>query len=121
MITTATSAVVVVLLFVNRYGNERLGFDYGELLIFMCLGVAVVVRDFYKKFYNSLGSVPNHCFDLGFRSRCGSVLRCDDFDGNDVWMCDLVSIDLSIKDKMVRCHVLGGCYDKAEEMFLQFS
>ncbi|GJV18771.1 hypothetical protein Tco_1367791 [Tanacetum coccineum] len=23
--------------------------------------VAVVVRDFYKKFYNSLGSVPNHC------------------------------------------------------------
>ncbi|GJU86539.1 reverse transcriptase domain-containing protein [Tanacetum coccineum] len=24
-------------------------------------GVAVVVRDFYKKFYNSLGSVPNRC------------------------------------------------------------
>ncbi|GKB51528.1 hypothetical protein Tco_0902281 [Tanacetum coccineum] len=23
--------------------------------------VAVVVRDFYKKFYNSLGSVPNRC------------------------------------------------------------
>ncbi|GKE37704.1 putative nucleotidyltransferase, ribonuclease H [Tanacetum coccineum] len=60
MITTATSAVVVVFLFVNRYGNERLGFDCGELLIFVCLGVAVVVRDFYKKFYYSLGSVPNH-------------------------------------------------------------
>ncbi|GJW00233.1 retrovirus-related pol polyprotein from transposon TNT 1-94 [Tanacetum coccineum] len=24
-------------------------------------GVAVIVRDFYKKFYNSLGSVPNRC------------------------------------------------------------
>ncbi|GJR78762.1 hypothetical protein Tco_0149547 [Tanacetum coccineum] len=23
--------------------------------------VAVVIRDFYKKFYNSLGSVPNRC------------------------------------------------------------
>nr|GEY72897.1 retrovirus-related Pol polyprotein from transposon TNT 1-94 [Tanacetum cinerariifolium] len=27
--------------------------------------VAVVVRDFYKKFYNSLGSVPNYCSSIG--------------------------------------------------------
>nr|GEZ53336.1 hypothetical protein [Tanacetum cinerariifolium] len=27
----------------------------------LSLPVAVVVRDFYKKFYNSLGSVPNRC------------------------------------------------------------
>nr|GFA72926.1 hypothetical protein [Tanacetum cinerariifolium] len=42
-------------------GAINLGFKMKEDMIRRQKLVAVVVRDFYKKFYNSLGRVPNHC------------------------------------------------------------